>query len=276
MSYFSIFNEYHQMNLPFILHQDIKVLIKEFKSYDSHYQSIMNKLGLVHPVCSPFINITINNTFVKEDDFLHACMILRPFILEQEQYYSRANNIIRVAFGNKNNILLMNSLDEICPSDLSKIPSVMPCKMKINDTQIVKFLEDLNLNKNSKANKLRSYIKNNYKTENGNTFIIIGGYDFFVLYLNSYVYHRDARVQYFMEDILKIKNLNLSSEKDMIKYLIIQDLYLTTLFLLKKVSALSDFVLLINDHLQNKNTFLLQYFQEEDPHFPNILIHPIS
>ncbi len=267
MSYFVVFNKENKVALTQTYDvQNFKILMKEFKSFNENFKIILNKLGSVENLIMasfPF-KAGFNNTFVSQVDFFHACTVLRPFILINEKYYSKANNLIRNAFDIHKNSLLKKSFDEILPKELKLIDISSFMKINYKSEKIKDYCNNL-----SKDSRLYSFIQKNRIKEDT---IVVSNYDFFDLYLNSYVFHRDQDFQFFIEEILGVKDFNLPTQENMQNYLLVNHLYSIVIQILQKVHFLDLLMSLVDRNMNYEETAMLQYFSKNDQMFPTINI----
>lgn len=161
---------------------DIEILTKEFDYYRNNFTDLINNLGITSLNAKAdngfSLDLSFTNTFKTHADFLSACNLLRPFLLQDEAYYARANSIIRAALGISefNNSLLKKNIDVLIPRKFAKLSKISQIKWKYKN--IVPYFQQPKTKENAKIlNLMKQHI-----SEDGS--IDLNNYEFFDIYFS--------------------------------------------------------------------------------------------
>lgn len=264
MQHTLIFNKDNPIVLDNAKISDLEILVKEFDYFRHNFTDIINKLGnisLSYKGDDFSLNMNFNNTFKTHSDFVSACTILRPFLLQNEAYYAKANSIIRTSFqaSKTNNILLNKTLDVLIPKQLANLYKYSKIKYKNKD--IVSYFQQVKTKENSKVfNVMKKHLNNDLS-------ITLNNYEFFDIYLYAFVFHRDKEFQRFIVNVIGIKDILNKDIEQPSTLFIVQNFYSICIQIMERIKNMDTLISYINRHIQIKDDLSISYFDESDSEF---------
>lgn len=261
-----IFNEHNLPQLKDFELKRLQTLYYEFINFNNLYNEIAENikpyflnLKTKDSIFSININIQAGFTFSSHLTFLSSCTILRPFILNNENYYAKSKNLINVFFGcsKEKNTFITSTINKHFPL-LHEIKTENFSSISKHHN-ISNFFTNNNTN-NKIYNVLKPCLNESFHLE-------LNNYEFFNLYLNAFIYHRDEKIIDFICETLNMRYLQNPDFTNPDTNELLYPYYSICIKILNFIHKISELIIFIYNYLNNNEHFQITFFNDTDCNF---------